>query len=317
MDFLKLFSYNITMISTGIVSFELKDQDRVLVLKDALFNPKTHLYHDITIKRGWFANKFTGMTDDLAREILTSYGIVLKTLNANPGEVKLWGTLEKTHYKNKNSSGYNTSYSYGQKKDDLQLSPEDAAHYHQDKMTLHDAVRFGLWNTQNPNASSKEQIKRETVETPEPTLGSTEPCFDDLPFLLRKKRVIEHLDAKSSIPFSSFANRNYDRRINEEKFQNLLHGLRTLTLDPETEDKYAKKMRKHLSHWFQRGWKFFNEHSKPKCGYQKVLDALKDEKKAKEKYWQEHATIFWLSLIPLFAEEKLDIERLQKFLARN
>lgn len=294
------------------VSFELKNKDRVLILKDALFNSETLTFHDIKIERGFslfgfgFGKKFTEMTDDLAREIQTTYGIVLKTLNANPGEVRLWGTIEKTHFKIKNSRVLNTSYSLGQKKDDTLLASIDAAHYNREKMTLHDAIRIGIWNIRDQKAPIKKDESSARV---------SEQSFDHLSFLEQKKMVIEYLDAKSKVPFSSFANQNIDKRIQDELFENLWNGLHMLALDPKSNEKYAKKMRRALKHWYQRGVEFFTRHSKPGVGYQKFLDVFKEEKKAKEKYFSEHATFFWLSLIHLFAEENLEIEKLQKFLA--
>ena len=147
------------------VNYELQDHGRVLIIRDALYNPETDRYHDIKLTRsGWKlfgfdlggGGQFTGITEDVVRQIQMTYGIVLKTLHSEPNGMVFWGNPKKTSYiQGKNASktyasgwywNVKTSYPYGQKKDDVFLSKEDAACYGAEHMTVHDAIYAGIWN---------------------------------------------------------------------------------------------------------------------------------------------------------------------------
>src|SRR5579872_2179378 len=93
--------------SKGPIDFELQNDGRVLIIKDAFYNASTKKYHDIRLVRnGWKflgfdlggGGKFTGITDDVIRQIQSTYGIVLKTLNSEPSDAAFWGNEQKTSF---------------------------------------------------------------------------------------------------------------------------------------------------------------------------------------------------------------------------
>ncbi len=147
--------------SGGPIDYELRNQGRMLVIKDALYNPITQKYHDIQLVRGgwkflgmdWGGGRaFTGITKDAVRQIQETYGIALKTLGKEPPGLAFWGDASKTTYVTEADDGASfwssprASYPYGQKSDDVLLSAEDAARFGWSDMTLHDAIRAGIWN---------------------------------------------------------------------------------------------------------------------------------------------------------------------------
>lgn len=481
------------------IDFELQNQGRVLIIKDALYNRSTQKYHDIKLERngwrffGWDlggGGKFTGITDEVVREIQATYGIALKTLQAKPNSAIFWvnGKGRETSYcKGEHTcenyyGGANTSSPYGKKADDLFLSQEDAKRFGAAQMTLHDAMNAGIWslvgwtkgpaltsfNSEPPavsqsspsstserrkalrsslpkkihkmpqetqpfeeqetkekrarvdalsadesegdTASSKklasdfaqdgaasqekdlngveEESKKRaetnalSVDKPRDTasgkkltsdfaeeerpykgeleravqerrveqagasskprrgkekqiaqlptiptyrINSTpiESGYDDAPFEERRRRMIQHLDNSSPVPFSAFVDRNLSQRIDPYLFLRMSDALRRLTTNPKANDKDAAYMSELCKHWFRAGYHYLNRNSKPGDGYEqivsqvaeKVKDPLKIEAKAKELYWRRHATDFWMTFIDLFAKEKIDIDLLRKFLA--
>ncbi len=145
----------------GPIDYELRNQGRVLLIKDALYNPATQKYHDIQLVRsgwkflGWDwggGRAFTGITKDAVRQIQQTYGIALKTLEKEPPGLAFWGDSSKTTYITEAEDGDSfwnspkTSYPFGQKKDDVLLDERDAARFGMSQMTLHDAIRAGIWN---------------------------------------------------------------------------------------------------------------------------------------------------------------------------
>lgn len=193
------------------ITVSLLNDGRVMILKDALFNPDTQRWHDIKLVRtGWTlfgfelggAGKFTSITQDEARQIQMTYGIVLKTLNLQPDEAAFWGDAKQTSYftgenaartleSGKPFRGFltrmftrdnpvvKTSYAYGVKKDDVILSAEDAAFFGREKMTIHDAFNAVLWNrSRNDLANSLLNGNPAEARNPLDTL-SVNPISDD------------------------------------------------------------------------------------------------------------------------------------------
>ncbi len=156
---------NLVSVNSGPIDFELQNQGRVLIIKDALYNRSTHRYHDIKLERnGWCffgldlggGGKFTGITEDVARQIQATYGIALKTLQVQPNGAAFWSRGKQTSYATcelageKFASGklgdVKTSYPCGEKKDDVFLAQEDANRFGASRMTLHDAINAGIWS---------------------------------------------------------------------------------------------------------------------------------------------------------------------------
>jgi hypothetical protein len=480
--------------SDGPIVYELQNQGRVLIIKDALFDPSTQKYHNIELVRsGWKffgldwggGEEFTGITDDVARQIQATYGIVLKTLGKPPAEVAFWGDAKKTSYLaetdggKKFSSGliYNAkmSFPFGEKEDDVFLSTEDSALFGATQMTIHDAINAGIWNPTGwspktaanapatsddkkppggpgtnrsaPHSKGKKtgsqakpgqarhppaapasgddkksfrtgtnrsaphrkgkktgsQAKPDEARYPAaaPASGDDKKSFgtgtnrsaphrkgmqtgsqakpgqarypaaapasgddkkssrshvsqmrserarfsaghpiesfpsipvyrasstpieagyDDAPFEERKRRIIEHLDSSSPIPFSAFVDKNRERRIHPFLFERMIDALRKLAANPESGDTDAIEMKKLFKHWFRAAYHYLEKNSKPGDGYPHILnkilrrvkDAEKAEIKAKEIYWRKYATDFWMTLIDLFSAERIDIDPFHK-----
>jgi hypothetical protein len=138
--------------SSAPLDYEVLNQGRVLIIKDALYNPVTEKYHDIQLVRSgwkflgweWGGGTFNGLTKDAVRQIQETYGIVLKTLGQHPPGAAFFGDAGKTTYLTED--GESESYLTGQKNDDVMLSPSDAARFGESEMTLHEAIRAGIWN---------------------------------------------------------------------------------------------------------------------------------------------------------------------------
>jgi len=477
----------------GPIRYEVLKNGRLLVLKDALFNPLTQKYHSIHLEKfprkffGFEIGKgglFTGITEEVAREIQKTYGVFLKTLNSHPNGAAFWGDASKTQYIKKEEAaesmkrgrlwGAKTSYPLGAKKNDLFLAKEDAALYGKEKMTLHDAIQTGIWNSlsggvspppapveknlegkksppeallgvarpsrektrkgrgdpgplpseprekasrnkketrkidpenaseksgrskqpkrkvsgedpitrdleemdreieelsnesDSPSASQERRTKRgrkkkpsqpeeRTLSAPkeEPLEGepvqsskdqsdtpiATYPSipaysakstpfvagYDDAPFEERRRRMIEHLDKSSPVPFSAFVDHNQEKRIDDALFRRMLDGLRRLALNPKASDPDASYMKKLMKNWFRAAYHYLDKNSKPGDGYQQILNKVyidtsnphKAEKKAKEIYWRKHATIFWMTLVDLFSADLIDIDPLHKDLSNQ
>lgn len=484
-------SSSVSFVNTNHpIDFELQNQGRVLIIKDALYNRSTQRYHDIKLERngwrffGWDlggGGKFTGITDEVVREIQATYGIALKTLQAKPNSAVFWvnGNGRETSYcrgehaRENYYGGANTSSPYGKKADDVFLAQEDARHFGAAQMTLHDAMNAGIWSlvgwskapaltplnnappTVSQSSPSSNSERRKALRSPLPkkilkmpqetqpfeeketkekrarvdALSADEPAdtastkklasdfakddapslekeldgvgeaskksarvdalsadepgdtgsakklasdfaqeetafqekgdeqsvtssksrrgrekqitqlptiptyrinstpielgYDSAPFEERRRRMIQHLDNSSPVPFSAFVDRNRSQRIDPYLFLRMSDALRRLTANPKADDKDAAYMSELCKHWFRAGYHYLNRNSKPGDGYEqivsqvseKVKDPLKIEEKAKELYWRRHATDFWMTFIDLFAKEKIDIDLLRKFLA--
>ena len=152
-----------------------------------------------------------------------------------------------------------------------------------------------------------------------------ETGYDNASFAERKRRLIAHLDQSSPIPFSAFVDQNKERKIETVRFRNLLEALRKLAIDPESKDADAKYMRNLLKHWFRAAFHYLDKNSNPGDGYPQILaqisleiqNADKARAKAKELYWRQHATLFWMTLVDLFAREKISIELLYKNISKE
>jgi|GEM_PF-3608196 len=147
--------------------------------------------------------------------------------------------------------------------------------------------------------------------------------FDDAPFDERMRRIIEHLDRSGPVPFSAFVDKNANRRIDPGIYRKMEDGLRRLAADPASSHKDAKYMRRLCEHWMRAAYHYLDQNSEPGDGFSLLLskaaetikDPKKAEAKAKELYWRRHGTIFWLTLIDLFASERLGIDRFQESLS--
>ena len=191
--------------SNGPIDFELQNQGRVLLIKDALYDPSTKKYHDIKLVRnGWKlfgfdlggGGEFTGITEEVVRQIQSTYGIVLKTLKSKPNDAVFWGDEQKTSYitaldaaktypsKWRVLGNVKASYPLGKKEGDLLLSKEDSARFGADQMTLHDAIHKGIWNADGwiqgksrSYAKDKDAIREAVTPNANPTdqkkLGAT------------------------------------------------------------------------------------------------------------------------------------------------
>ncbi|MBM3184456.1 MAG: hypothetical protein FJZ64_04030, partial [Chlamydiae bacterium] len=202
-----------TFVRSDDFSVSIEENGRVLLLKEALYNPQTDRWHDIRlIRHGWKlfgfnfgAGKFTGITKEMAKQIQTTYGIVLKTLGAaGPDDAAFWTNEQKTSYfvqknaseslaKGKPFRGFfsrlifrdtpkvKTSCPFGQKKGDLFLSAEDAGRFGESQMTLHDAVQKGIVDPlkgnrslalveakRNPEVVQEKPLEEKKKESPSP-----------------------------------------------------------------------------------------------------------------------------------------------------
>ncbi|HSX37905.1 MAG TPA: hypothetical protein VLE95_03650 [Chlamydiales bacterium] len=343
---------------SGSLLYELQNNGTVLVLKDALFNPATQVYHDIKlVRRGYRCfgiplgggGKFTGITEEVARQIQKTYGIVLKTLDVKPGEARLFSTPQKTTYY---TTGFNRfwgqeSYPFGQKEHDVLLSKNDAAFFGSNQMTVHDAIATGILrlvgndgasiNAAAPSADNREEEPKEDEKLKKPltqlpripvySAGSTpyEAGYDSSSFEERKKRMVAHLDRSGPIPFSVFLNQNRDIRIEDALLQRMRRALERLAENPKVNDSDAKYMKKLLKHWFRAAYHYLDKNSKPGDGYPQIFNEvnkkIKTEKKAmrkaKELYWRRHATLFWITLIDLFALKKIGLEPLLQEISKS
>lgn len=149
------------------VQHRLESGGRVLVLICALKDPVTNEWQDIRIERtGWF-KWFRGSLKDPSHEevemIRKTYNIYLKTSHLKPGEGSLSSDLNSTRFAARNAAGAlenKTSYAYKAGRADTEIAPEDAAYFHREHMTIHDAVVAGILNPlgiTGANATSVEE----------------------------------------------------------------------------------------------------------------------------------------------------------------
>ncbi|MBI5273361.1 MAG: hypothetical protein HY861_05195 [Chlamydiia bacterium] len=352
------------------LKYECQWGGRVLLIRRAVYNSKTGNWHDIRIVRNGLGFLWGGkfqISDAIIEQVRATYGILLKTVRAEPGSMTLDSVYTGTEVAVQSLHTMSYPYKKGGSDDDTLLAAKDATSIRPEigSMTVHDAVVYGILmplgiqgavgSAPPGSGSSDGETPLQFIEPPQSIVPSShasakpvlielppipcykaestpqEPGYDDASFGERRRRMIQHLDRSGPVPFSAFVDRNEHGQIDPVLFQRMESALTHLAADPAAGGRDEKYMRELMEHWFRAAYHYLDKNSVPGDGFARilaeVLGSLKqaDTPKVKEKahirakeiYWRQQATIFWMTFIQIFACNRIDIEALHRQLSQK